>query len=347
MDPRILIVKLSSMGDIIHALPVPTSLRATFPKARLAWVVEKRWESLIANHPDLDEVLTVDRFRTRKRWHTLPELYRELRQVRRFRADWALDVQGTLKSAAVTLVSGAPHRVGFSARVIRESGGSLAYHHRIDPRSFHIVDQMLDVAEAIAPLQRRHEFAFPISDAVHAEIAAWLDSLQIKNFVFLSPGGGWAAKRWPSHRYAQLAQRLEQELGFVAILNRGPGETALETAFQQANAIRARLFSGDVPHLAALLSRARLVVGGDTGPLHLAAVMGRPVVALYGPTDPIRNGPYSAISKVLRRHGETTYRRSNRHSSSMLALTVDEVLQACRDLLRSLPLDLKQGAGPA
>ena len=333
MDPRILIVKLSSMGDVIHALPVATSLRATFPHATLAWVVEKRWQALVENHPDLDEVLTVDSFRSRKHWKTLPELWREIGRVRHFRADWALDLQGTLKSAAVTLMSGARHRVGFNARAMREPGGSVAYHQRVHPRSMHIVDQMLEVAETIAPLQRRHEFRLPVPNAIHAEVEAWLAGLNLGEFVFLSPGGGWGAKRWPSHRYAELAQRLESELGLAAILNRGPGERGLETAFQQANAIRARLFSGDVPHLAALLARARLVVGGDTGPLHLAAVMGRPVVALYGPTDPLRNGPYSATSTVLRKPGDTTYTRTHSHSASMLALTVEEVLQACRDLL--------------
>lgn len=330
---RILIVKLSSLGDIIHALPAPCSLRATYPQARIAWVVEKKWLPLIERHPDLDEVFTVDSFRLRGAWHTYPEFLADLRKLRGFRPDWAIDLQGTVKSAVLTRLTGAPMRAGFALPVVREGLTTFFYNHPVTPQSAHVVEQIQDVIEAIGPLHRDLRFPFPIPESDRQDVDAWLRQNGIGKFVFISPGGGWASKRWPSQRYGELAERLEQQYGIVAVINRGPGEKELDEAFRRANVIRARLFSGGVLRLAAVLERASLVVGGDTGPLHLGAVLGAPVVALFGPTDPARNGPWSQQAIVLRKQSPVTYKRGNHYSPGMLAISVDEVLEACGRLL--------------
>ena len=333
---RILIVKLSSLGDVVHALPVPCSLRATFPQARLAWVVEKKWLPLVARHPDLDEVFTIDSYGMRRRLQGWPELRRALAQVREFHPDWALDLQGTMKSAVITRWSGAALRAGFARP--RERVARLAYTLKIAPASVHVAEQMLDVVAGAAqgqPLRRDLRFPFPIPDSVQAGVDSWIEENHIGEFAFFSPGGGWASKRWPSDRYAELADMLQQKYGLAAVLNRGPGERDMDDAYRRASQIRARLFSGDVEHLGAILRRARLVVGGDTGPLQLAAALHVPTVALFGPTDPARNGPYSSVCRVIRKAAVTTYQRSSRYSPAMLAITPDEVAAACGEMLQA------------
>lgn len=337
VHPRILLVKLSSLGDIIHALPVAVSLRATLPLAKIAWVVERRWLPLVARHPDLDAVFSVDTFRLRAAPRTWPEFQADMRRIRGFAPTWAVDLQGTLKSALVTRLAGAKYRLGLAHVAERERGAHWFYNRHAVPHSEHVVDQLLDLAAATlpagTPLERVHQFPFPIPETAAADVQRWLEQNRVGPFVFLSPGGGWASKRWPTERFAELAERLHRDFGLAAVLNRGPGEKAMDDAFRRATAIRARIFSGDTVHLAAILASARLAVGGDTGPLHLAAALGTPVVALFGPTDPRRNGPFSPQAIVLHKTNLASYPRSQRYSPNMLGISVEEVLAACGELL--------------
>ena len=340
-DPqRILLVKLSSLGDIVHALPVPVSLRATYPGARIAWAIEKKWLPLVARHPDVDDFILIDTMEVRSRPHRVAGLRDGLRAVRAFHADCAIDLQGTVKSAVITAWSGAPLRIGFARSARREGLAGWAYTRRVAPHAAHVVEQMLELAAAVpaseasrTPFQRRLEFPFPVPSAVQRSVDNWIATNQLGQFAFFSPGGGWASKRWPSDQYAALAEKLGRDYGLTVVMNRGPDERDMDNAYRRANAIRARLFSGDVEHLAAVLTRARLAVGGDTGPLQLAAALAVPTVALFGPTDPARNGPYSELCTVIRKTGATTYRRGNAFSPAMLAITPDEVAAACGQLL--------------
>jgi heptosyltransferase-1 len=350
LHPRLLLIKLSSLGDIVHALPVPGSLRATLPLARIAWVVERRWLPLVARHPDLDAVFTVDTFRLRAAPGTWPEFQADMRRIRAFAATWAVDLQGTLKSALVTRLAGAKYRLGLARSVERERGAHWLYNRHVVPESAHVVDQILDIAAAAVPppgsLERLRQFPFPIPESAQLATRRWLEDNRVGPFVFLSPGGGWASKRWPTERFAELADRLQRDYGLAAVLNRGPGEQAMDDAFRRATAIRARMFSGDAVQLAAMLAQARLAVGGDTGPLHLAAALGTPVVALFGPTDPARNGPFSSRAIVLHKPHLASYPRGQRYSPNMLAISVDEVAAACGELLaRSAGDDAPAGVG--
>ncbi|MGH9467587.1 MAG: glycosyltransferase family 9 protein [Terriglobales bacterium] len=338
MPARVLLVKLSSLGDIVHALPVACSLRASLPGARLAWVVERKWLPLVTHHPDLDEVFAIDSLALRQTPRPWGAFGNEIAMLRAFHPDWALDLQGTVKSAVITRLSGAGERFGFAHPARRERWAGLAYTQRVRPAAVHKVDQMLDLAAAaVGPsFERVLRFPFPIPDAAQRDADDWIASNRLGPFAFLSPGGGWAGKRWPSARYARLAELLEAEYGLAAVLNRGPGEEHMEEAYRRASTIRARLFSGDVYHMAALLKRARVVIGADTGPLQLAAALAVPTVALFGPTDPARNGPYSPLSRVVRHAGETTYSRGASYAPAMLAITPEEVAAACGALLGEL-----------
>lgn len=324
---RILIVKLSSMGDIVHALPTAVALRTALPQAQLAWVVERRWLPLVQSHPHLDQVFTIDSFRWRAAPHRWLHLRDDLARLRAFRADWAIDLQGTLKSALVTRASGAPHRAGYAVAALREPLGAILYTHRVRPRSAHVVDELLDVADVVGPLPRARDFPLPVPAAAADRVNEWLRQRRLEDFVLLSPGGGWASKRWPAAHYERLATLLRARFGIGAVVNAG----AAPNGHAEASPLEA--FHGDVLELAALARRARLVVGGDTGPLHLAAALGTPVVALFGPTDPARNGPVGTRAIVLRKSGDTTYRRSRRTAPSLLALSPEEVAEACGRLL--------------
>ncbi|MGH9536267.1 MAG: glycosyltransferase family 9 protein, partial [Terriglobales bacterium] len=300
-----------------------------------------------ARHPDLDAVFTVDSFRLRAAPGTWPEFRADIKKIRAFGATWAVDLQGTLKSALVARLAGAKYRLGLARAAERERGAHWFYNRHAVPRSTHVVDQLLDVAAAASPntpLERLRQFPFPIPETAQQDTYRWLQENHVGPFVFLSPGGGWASKRWPTERFAELAGRLHRDYGLAAVLNRGPGERALDEAFRRATAIRARIFSGDAAHLAAMLTQARLAVGGDTGPLHLAAALGTPVVALFGPTDPLRNGPFSSRVIVLHKPHLASYRRSQRYSPNMLAISVEEAAAACGELLAAGGVARAEGA---
>lgn len=334
-------MKLSSLGDIVHALPVPGALKARLPEARIAWAVEKKWMALVERHPDLDAVFAIDALGLRRRPHRWHDLRQQLAAVRGFGAEWAVDLQGTIKSAVVTRASGASYRVGLGAAMVREKLAGLAYTIRLEPRSPHVVEQMLELAAMVEPRRGGEpgapSFPFPIPERAQADVDAWLRENHLGDFAFFSPGGGWVSKRWPSDRYAALAELLQQRHGWPVVLNRGPGERDMDDAYRRANQIRARLFSGDVEHLAAVLQRARVVIGGDTGPLQLAAALGTPTVALFGPTDPARNGPYSNASVVIRKTAATTYKRGGAYSPAMLAISPEEVAGACDQVAAGRP----------
>ncbi len=297
--------------------------------------MEKKWLPLVEHHPALDEVFTIDSLALRRRPRPWGELRSDIAKLRAFHPDWALDLQGTVKSATITRLSGASRRIGFARPARRELLASLGCTEHVRPGSVHVVEQMLELAAAaVGPsFQTVVQFPFPIPAEAQQAADVWIANNHLGEFAFLSPGGGWTSKRWPSARYAKLAELLDQRYGLTAVLNRGPGEEQMEQAYRHANTMRARLFSGDVVHLGAMLCRARVVVGGDTGPLQLAAALGAPTVALFGPTDPARNGPYSSRCSVLRRTESTTYQRNSTYSEAMLAIQPGEVADACGALL--------------
>jgi heptosyltransferase-1 len=312
--PRIALVKLSSLGDVVHALPLAATLRAARPAARLTWVVERREAAILREHPDLDEVVVADTRGWRRARSagalgaTLRDMYGVQRRLAGARFDVAIDAQGLIKSGVLVAATRAPVRVGFARGVVREPLGSLftTEHVTPPPTASHVVDQYLALLDALGIDERRHEFRLPSAPTAEASAEEWLASVGIKprhRLVVLNPGAGRADKRWPVAHFATLARRLVHDAGAHVVVTWGPGEEDLAHGVASADAA-----SGagvvvapptDLDTLLALLRRASVLVAGDTGPLHLAAALGTACVGLFGPTSAQRNGPYGPRHRTL------------------------------------------------
>ena len=344
---RLLIVRLSAMGDVIHTLPAVQALRDAFPHAHIGWLIEERWaELLCANgtprrgprsslRPLVDEVHTV----RLKDWKesffslsTLQQIATVWNDVRAAGYDVAVDLQGAMRSAVLARWSGA--RVVCGAAESRESPASLWYTRKVVTRGRHVIEQNVSVAEAL--IGRRVEVPraeVPCDLKSEERVDKQLREFSAGEFAVLNPGAGWGAKRWPAERYGEVARGLAK-LGVRSILNYGPGEEELVRAAEAASGGNARAIRCTVGELIALMRRARLFVGGDTGPLHLAAALRLPVVAIYGPTDPARNGPYGTRSVVLRSAASvTSHARRNEAEEGMLGIGSNAVVEAARGVL--------------
>jgi lipopolysaccharide heptosyltransferase I len=293
-----LIVRLGSLGDILHAVPVAAALRERFPKASIDWLVEERHAPLLGLVTPVSRVVPI---RTRHvvagdGW--LPTLH----ALRKERYEAAFDAQGLVKSAALARLAGARRTIGFAAAHLRERAARVFYTDAVDPGDArHVVDKNLALLRAVGidtPAWR-----FPLELGEPAEEVALALSRPGSAFVLLNPGGGWPNKRWPPERFGELAAEILRNYGLGSIVLWGPGDEALGLAVVTASHGAARLAPvtsiADILHLA---RAARLVVSGDTGPLHLAAAVGAPIVSIHGPTDPARNGPWSPDDVCVTRH---------------------------------------------
>jgi heptosyltransferase I len=349
---RILIVRLSAMGDVIHALPSVHVLRERFPQASIGWLIEERWAELLcapgfprrgprsARRPLVDEVHTVKLRSWGKSLLSLSILQRIAtvwNDVRDAHYDVAVDLQGAMRSALLARVSGA--RVIYGAAEPRESPASMWYTRKAAEHGRHVIERNLSVAEAVAGVRGNDPPAADIScdlpgDPLAEErIRERLEKLGIGDFAILNPGAGWGAKRWPAERYGIVARGLADR-GLRSIINYGPGEEGLACAAESASEGAAHPMSCTLTELIALTRRARLFVGGDTGPLHLAAALRVPVAAIYGPTDPARNGPYGTRSIVLRSAASvTSHARRAEADQGMLGIGSEAVVAAASRLL--------------
>jgi heptosyltransferase-1 len=348
---RLLIVRLSAMGDVIHTLPAVHVLRDAFPQAHIGWLIEERWSELLcapgasrrgprsALRPLVDEVHTVNL----KAWGRSPFSLSTLQRaatvwndVRGARYRLAVDLQGAMRSALLARFSRA--RVVYGAAEPRESPASLWYTRKVIARGRHVVEQNLSVAQAVFERElasRPPDIScdFPRDPQAEERIVHRLAELGIGNFAVLNPGAGWGAKRWPAERYGEVARKLAEQ-GVQSILNYGPGEEELVRAAEVASGGTAKAMTCTISELIALTRRARLFIGGDTGPLHLAAALQVPVVAIFGPTDPARNGPYGARSIVLRSpESITSHARRAAADEGLLSIGCEAVLAAASNLL--------------
>jgi len=326
-EPRFLLVRLGSMGDVIHALPAASALRDTFPDARIDWAIEPRWARLLDGNPDVNEVIHLDRKRARG-------IRATVRALRAARYDCAIDFQALYKSAFLARASGAPRRVGFQSSYAREGLAAVLYTDRLNPRGAHKVDHNLTLTEFAGARKAAPRFPIAITEAdveiMAKELASRGVEAEREEFFVLNPGGGWRSKCWKAERYGQLHAIVAERRGWRGLVSYGPGEENLAHEVVKAAGnpapVAVPLALGP---LMALLRRAKFVVSADTGPLHLAAALGARVVGLFGPTDPARNGPYHTGVVVRNPHGcETTYRRGAGDSPSMLSITVEQVFTA-------------------
>jgi heptosyltransferase-1 len=335
---NILIVKLSAIGDVVHALPVAYALKQCFPAASITWVVEKPSYDLLANNPCIDEIIIFDKPRLKKAGG-----YREyapafISRLRSRRFDLALDLQALFKSGAIAFLSGARERYVYCNT--RELSDLLSRRICGPNRNGHVVERYLDVVRALGCDVREVVFPIHITAAEEAAAAtaaekAGLDMAQ--PYVILSPGANWPNKRWPAASFAALADKLRRA-GLVPVVSGGPGDAALAVEIAAAAATPPVDLTGKttLKQLAHIIKNARALVGGDTGPMHLAAALATPVVALHGPTDTVRNGPYGSGHKALvtAQPCAGCWRRSCPKGLDCLAgITVQAVYEAIRGLI--------------
>jgi heptosyltransferase-1 len=323
-DQRFLLVRLGSLGDIVHVLPAAAALRNTFPDARVDWAVDSKWMRLLEGNPDLTEVIPFDR-------GSVGGITSAIRKLRGAKYNCAIDFQSLYKSALISFASGAPRRIGFQSSYAREGIAALLYTDRLNPRGAHKVEHNLTLVEHAGARRSVPRFPLAIRADDEEDIARELSAHGLNEYFVLNPGGGWLSKCWPAERYGELHRKLAERYGWRGVVAFGPGEEAMarEVVVAGGIALPVALPLGLGP-LLALLRRAKFVVSADTGPLHLASALQTPVVGLYGPTDPARNGPYSAGDIVVRnlRASETTYGRGASYSAAMLSITVNQVLEA-------------------
>lgn len=334
--PRIAIVKLSSLGDVIHALPVARALRRALPAAHLTWVVEAREYAILRDHPDLDAVVPVDtRLWRRLIWRpagvpaVLGKIGRLRTRIRRAAFDVAIDLQGLIKSGLLTAYTGAPIRIGFSAGRCRERLNALFTNRRVLPpdSARHVVEQYLALLAPLGIKPGIPEFIVPVPAAAERR----MDDLLLKEgvkpgdrLVAINPGAGRLEKRWSVESFHHLADRLATEAGARLLVLWGPDEShmAREIALGLPGAGAVLAPPTDLGELTALLRRCRLMIANDTGPLHLAAALGTPCLGLFGPTSAERNGPYGAGCRGLQSS-----------DGSMARLDVSTVFEAARGML--------------
>ena len=332
---RVLIVKPSAIGDVVHALPVLNLIGRRWPAAHVSWLVTPACAGLLDGHPQLDEVIRFDRKRFGRAWRNpsaaaaLAAFHRDLRR-RRF--DLVIDLQGLFRSGWLSFSTGAGVRVGTSTD--REFGWAFATHVApVGGRGRHAVDRYLSVAEFLGLGSSPVEFVFPTDDADRAAVAPLLPA---EPFAVFLPATHWPTKRWPTERFAELVTPLRERFGLASVVAGGPdaGPVAGATSIAGRTTLR---------QLVAVLERASLVVANDTGPMHVAAALGRPLVTVFGPTDPGRTGPYGRPDSVVRLDLPCSPCFSRRciHQTCLRSLGVGPVLDAAARQLnqsRTLPV---------
>ena len=307
LKQKFLIIKLSSIGDIVHALPFLRTLRANRPNAYIAWIIEESFQDLIKCNPDLDEVIPV---RTRywrkniniKSWNEIYQI-RKLLKKRQF--DWTFDLQGLIKTGLIARMTGAPNRAGFHRSNCREKINAWFNNHRSKYLSTdsHIVDRCLSQLSILGDFHPQAEFSLPIGEKDEHISKAFMvknSKLTEKPIAGINPGAGFPTKLWSIERYARFADKLTEELGFSILLTWGPGEE--EMVRNIAESMKQKSWIAPATTIAesiGLYKKLSLFVGSDSGPFHICWALGIPTVSVWGPTDPNRNGAYSKNHKAV------------------------------------------------
>ncbi|MBZ5595321.1 MAG: glycosyltransferase family 9 protein [Acidobacteriia bacterium] len=308
--PRILVVRLGAMGDVIHALPAVASLKHSFPGSHLTWLIEAPWATLLEQNPYVDRIAIFERGNPGA-W------MRNWSKLRAERFDFAVDFQGLVKSALAASMAWPDRIFGFHQSHVRERAAALFYSNKTKPQSAHQVDRNLELAAAAGAASILRTFPLPPGEP-EGELPAG-------GFVLASPMAGWRAKQWPLAFYSRLATRLERELELPLVLN-GPADMG-----ELANVPSALVHHSSVAGLIHATRRATAVVGVDSGPLHLAAALAKIGVGIFGPTNPAMNGPYGNTLSVLRsERAVTSYKRRSVIDAGMREIDPDRVFEALK-----------------
>lgn len=333
------------MGDILHALPAVTALREAHPDWQIGWVADPRWEPLLRtgiNAARGPEMPVVDRLHLApvREWksnllgsETRNEIRALRKELRAAQYNVVVDLQGAIRSAVIARMSGCGRRIGEAEP--REWPARWFFTERVATRGAHVIEQDVEVVSAVAGDElKAAKPQLPSDRAAEQWCGEWLAAAlagEARPIALLTPGAGWGAKRWPPERYAAVARGLALR-GLRVVVNAGPDEVRLAASIAAGGA--AVPLIATLPQLIALTRRVALCIGGDTGPLHLACALGRPVVGIYGPTDPKRNGPFGTRARVLRSpESRRDHTRRAEPEPGLLTIAPDDVLGAADELL--------------
>ncbi len=336
-DPlKILVIRLSSLGDILHTLPAVAGLRTAFPNAQIDWLVGESTAFLFSAVRGIDAVRIFDRtavFPGLSRQNSRYPLRALIRRLRAKRYDYSIDFQGLLKTAFLGFMSGAATRIGFPKSLVREPPAHWFYHRTpVKPeKTVHVMELNRLLAGCIGPEIAPGELDFVTDEKDVRYVDSLIEKQGLHNFVVINPGGGWPSKIWKPEYFGRLADRIQGELNLQVVVTTGPGEESLYESLA-AHCSGKRPVHLQIPflQLIPLLRKARLMIGGDTGPLHLAGALNTAVVGIYGPTCPVRNGPWRENDEVVV-HAlpcSSCYKRICPADNACMDITADEVFAA-------------------
>lgn len=331
---KILVVKPSSMGDVVHSLPFLNSLKSCFPKAQIHWVIAKGLEGLLEGHPMINRLIIINKD-TWKRASKTKETIRELRHLFKVlgneRYDLAVDLQGLFRSGIIAMAARAPLRIGFSEA---REGSRFFYNRRITGgRDIHAVDRYLKIAGALGCNTEDIIFPFPLMRNDLDRIREMKNS--IGDYAVIVPGARWDTKIWPAEHFGRVASMLPLK----SIVIGSGADAPLAKRLVEVSGGRAVSLAGDttIRELIELMRDARLVISNDSGPMHIAAGFHVPVIAIFGPTSPLRTGPYGKGHVIIKSAAECSpcFRKRCRHLKCMKGITPDIVIERARDIIRN------------
>lgn len=330
---NILLIKPSSLGDIVMALPALSSLRRSFPEARISWLVRPEFAPILSGHPHLDEIILFDRKGLARAWHdahSFRELTGLISRLRRARFDAVLDLQGLFRTASLAWLSGCRRRVG---PIWRHEMAHYFYTTKIPPRVewVHVIDYYARLIEAMGAQDRRVEFVLPEKSAAAISVQNLLSQqrIDLNRYAVIIPGSAQISKCWPADRFAALADRLVSAHGLAVVATGGKSESPMIEQIQSLAKHPIANLAGttSLPELVEVLRGARLVVSNDTGPGHIAGALGRPLVMMFSWSNPRRVGPYGRPECIVARdvasRGLAIKSRDPRHA--IQHITFDEV----------------------
>jgi lipopolysaccharide heptosyltransferase I len=294
---RLLIVRLGSLGDVIHAVPAAAAIRRAYPEAGIDWLVDVRHRDLLDLVEGLNNRIAID-------GTSVKSIAAKVQELRAQKYDVALDLQGLLKSAVLARLSGARRVIGFPSSLLREPAARWMYTEEAGVPARHVIDKNLSLLQAIGV--RVPDVVFPLADRRPEIAAAARQKLGIGHgdpFALINPGAAWPNKRWPPVYFAEVARALAARHNLRSLVLWGPGEEEIAQTVVTASDGAAAISPGTtIADLVSLTKAAAIVISGDTGPMHVAAAVGTPIVGIFGPTDPARNGPWSEDDLAISRY---------------------------------------------
>ena len=345
MNPhKILILKFSALGDVVHTLPVAATIRKSLPDSYIAWMVEERFQDILHGNPDIDEIIPLRTKIWRKNWNgsSVGEILDTIKILRRHNFDIVLDLHGLIKSGLIARLSGSPTRVGFHRNNCKEKFSAFFTNCKAPYMAggLHIVDMYLTILQtAIGKIEEEKNFPLTVPEEMDKKVAGFFDQhpdLTARPIIAINPGAGFESKQWELVRFAELADRIAGELGCSILLTWGPGEEfkveQISAHMRQKNWIAPPT---SILESIALYKRMALLVSCDSGPLHLGAALGIPTVSIFGPTDPVRNGAYGVNHETVYKMLPCSFCWKKTcplgTKECMNQVTVDEVFQAVKN----------------